>query len=197
MRAADRKKAGYPQISQKDADFEIQIGETRARPWTWCRAMRRALLRVGSAGLSMRFGSEGLSMRLGSNTTQCDRGRSKCLHDFAQGSTAPGTGPRPCFEGAHCGSKMRNWFSKSAHLGKPRRFLRRCAPFSKMRTKTAHLREEAGSVTGFGRFARTVLHSRTFPDAYGALTNSFKWSEGLAVNRNWIFCRTSKVSDLG
>jgi hypothetical protein len=53
-------------------------------------------------------------------------------------------GPRPRFEGAHpirrCAA-----FSTSAHLGKARRFLRRCAPFSKMRTKTAHLRKERGA----------------------------------------------------
>jgi len=35
---------------------------------------------------------------------------------------------RTSFEDAHP-------FSKSAHLGKPRRFLRRCAPFSKVRTE--------------------------------------------------------------
>src|ERR1700722_2623676 len=41
-----------------------------------------------------------------------------------------GTGSRatPWFEGAHYPSKMRTVF-KSANLGKPRRFLRRCAPF--------------------------------------------------------------------
>jgi hypothetical protein len=52
-----------------------------------------------------------------------------------------GTGSRatPWFEGAHFLRRCAP-FSKSAHLGKPRRFLRRCAPLSKVRTKTAPLR---------------------------------------------------------
>src|ERR1700722_4368616 len=53
--------------------------------------------------------------------------------------TAQGAGPRPCFEGAHCVRRCALVF-ESAHLGKSRRFLRRCAPFCKVRTKTAHLR---------------------------------------------------------
>jgi len=52
-----------------------------------------------------------------------------------------GTGSRavPWFEGAHPLRRCAPVF-ESAHLGKPRRFLRRCAPSSKVRTKTAHLR---------------------------------------------------------
>jgi hypothetical protein len=49
---------------------------------------------------------------------------------------ANGTGSRatPWFEGAHPLRRCAP-LSESAHLGKPRRFLRRCAPFSKVRTK--------------------------------------------------------------
>ncbi len=61
----------------------------------------------------------------------------------APGSTAPGpgrcpggTGSRavPCFEGAH---PLRRYspVSKSEHLGKSRRFHRRCSPLSKVRTE--------------------------------------------------------------
>jgi len=61
-----------------------------------------------------------------------DRGRSKCLEDFTrERHWVQGQGPaskvRSLFEGAG--------FSRSAHLGKARGFLRRCAPFSKVRTE--------------------------------------------------------------
>jgi hypothetical protein len=55
---------------------------------------------------------------------------------------ANGTGSRatPWFEGAQPLRRCAP-LSESAHLGKPRRFLRRCAPFSKVRTKKwAHSR---------------------------------------------------------
>ena len=48
--------------------------------------------------------------------------------------TAPGAGPRPCFEGAQFVRRCAG-FSRSGHLGKARRFLRRCAPISKVRTE--------------------------------------------------------------
>jgi hypothetical protein len=111
MRAADRKKAGYPQISQKDADFEIQIGETRARPWTWCRAMRRALLRLGSAGLSMRFGSEGLSMRLGSTQHNAIEAEASACTTLRVNGTAPASG-YPRAEGL---PKVRTLFEDAHH----------------------------------------------------------------------------------
>src|SRR5580658_3185024 len=106
----------------------------RARSETRCRAMRRALLRAGLAGVSYEIPFD---------TTQSDRGRSKCLHDFTrERHRTPERVPEgrwwPCFEGAHFIRRCAP-ISTSAHLGKPRRFLRRCAPFSKVRTKSAHL----------------------------------------------------------
>ncbi len=181
MRAADRKKAGYPQISQKDADFEVQIGETRAWPWTRCRAMRRALLRVGPAGLSMRFGSAGLSMRFISTQHKAiEAEASVCTTLRENGTARAGAGPRPCRRCARC-SKMRTDFSKVRILENAGDSFEDAHPFARCARKTEHLRKETGSVTGFGRFACLVLHSRTFPDAYARLTNSFKCCEGLAI----------------
>ena len=113
----------------------------RARPWTRCRAMPCAQLHVGSAGPFV-------SIRL-----KTQRSRPKQVPTRLYARTAPGAGPRPCFEGAQ-GVRRCAAFFGSAHLGKCRRFLRRCAPISKVRTKSAPLRRETGSVTGSGRLVR-------------------------------------------
>ncbi len=86
-------------------------------------------------------------------------------------TTAPGAGPRPPAEGAH-GVRRCAPISRSAHLGKPRRFLRRSAPFSKMRTKNCApsnagskscpqwgARAMQSSVTASPRLADPVLNS--------------------------------------
>jgi len=82
-----------------------------------------------------------------------------------------GTGSRavPWFEGAHLLRRCAPVF-ESAHLGKPRRFLRRCAGFSKVRTKNcAPSRNSAPGTFVVARFmaaladiasAWLILHSR-------------------------------------
>jgi hypothetical protein len=85
-----------PQITPIPQIFEFK--SARARPWTRCRAMRRALLRgLGGFVHDVRF-----------ETTQSDRGRSKCQHDFTQ--------------------------ERHRVQGCALALLRRCAPYSKMRT---------------------------------------------------------------
>jgi hypothetical protein len=176
-----QEKAGYPQISHLRISFAFWVSqETRARPWTPVPsdAMCAVARRLGGFVYEALF-----------ETTQGDRGRSKCLHDFTQERhrtrerVPEGRGPA---EGAHVVRRCAG-VSKSAHLGKPRRFLRRCAPFSKMRTENCATSKGDGLGHRFRPVRTPCLALRTFPDAYGALTNSFKWSEDLVVNRTLVF----------
>ena len=134
MRAAGRKK----QVIRRFliCGFPLPSGCRRRPghgPGPRCRAMRCALLRVGSAGLSMTF----FSKRHKANEAEA----SVCT-TLRENGTAPASGyPRAAAlpaEGAH-GVRRCAPFSRSAHLGKPRGFPRRCAPFSKMRTKNCGL----------------------------------------------------------
>jgi hypothetical protein len=67
------------------------------------------------------------------NFLQTQRARPQQVAARLEASTAPGPGQRPG-EGAHSLRRCAPFF-ESAHLGKPRRFLRRCARFYKMRTE--------------------------------------------------------------
>jgi hypothetical protein len=112
----------------------------------------RSRARINDPGAAFSFGSQGTALdpvpsdarcaaarwlggfinEIHFDTTQSNRGRSKCLHDFTrERHRVQGRGPA---EGAHPVRRCAP-FSRSAHLGKSRRFLRRCAPVYKMRTE--------------------------------------------------------------
>jgi hypothetical protein len=67
--------------------------------------------------------------------------------------SSPKSGQRPC-EGAHSLRRCAPFF-ESAHLGKPRRFLRRCARFYKMRTENC-ASSQNGAPRSSGRLRGSV-----------------------------------------
>jgi hypothetical protein len=167
-----QEKAGYPQISQRTQIFGIQIGEVcvicgfplpsgcRRRPGhgpgPLCRAMRCALLRAGSAGLSM---------RLFSKQHKAIEAEASVCTTLRKNGTAPASGypraaalpkVRTLFEGAQA-------FRKVRILENPGDSFEDAHPFPRCAPKTAQLRKETGSVTGSGRLARLVLHSEQSP----------------------------------
>jgi hypothetical protein len=75
-------------------------------------------------------------------------------------------GPRP-FEGAQLVRRC-SPFSKSEHLGKPRRFLRRCAPFFEgAHEKCAPSADRCGAADG------KICDSKNFPEKIGANRGPF------------------------
>jgi hypothetical protein len=135
---ADGNKAGYPQISQKDADFGNFKSAKSAQS-----ADLLCLMRVAGNG-------EMKARKTTSSATKCHPDQSKTTRSRPRqvparlyARTAPharaGTrGPRPCFEGAQ--------------------FVRRCAPFLKVR-----ILENAGdSFEDAHPFPRCARKLRTF-----------------------------------
>jgi hypothetical protein len=109
-----------------------------------------------------------------------------------------GTAPASGYPRAEALPKVRTLFEDAHHFLKVRILenagdsFEDAHPFPRCAPKTAQLRTEMGSVTGFQPARTPCLALRTFPNAYGAWTNSFKWSEDLAVNRNWFFAARQK-----
>ena len=77
---------------------------------------------------------------------QTKRTRPKQVAARLYASTAPGAGRRPGSKVAQAPSEDAGTVFESAHLGKPRRFLRRCAAFSKVRTKKCATRRTVCAV---------------------------------------------------
>ena len=92
------------------------------RPSHPAPAAKEAQLRTGQ---EMMNDIEFQGTALAPNPTKRSKPKPAVARLYAR--TAPGPRAVPLFEGAHLLSKMRTVF-KSAHLGKSRGFLRRCAP---------------------------------------------------------------------
>jgi hypothetical protein len=143
----------YPWLKTGIRRFLNSIGEICGSPLpSGCRRRWRKVKKrkPGTCAVARRLGEFVYDVRF--ETTQSDRGRSKCLHDFTrerhpvQGCAL---GPRPCRRCARC-SKVRSLFEKCASWKTPR------IP-SKMRTsfqgahgklRTFERRTGAGRSTG-------------------------------------------------
>ncbi len=128
-------KAGYPQMTQV-----LKFKEERRRvqrPRLWVREFGN----LGAEGSHRgqvssnvkRVRTPTQSRGRGTQTAGSNTSKPKQAPARLYARTAPGAGPRPCRRCAIVQGAQH--FLKSAHLGKCRRFLRRCAPFCKVRTE--------------------------------------------------------------
>jgi hypothetical protein len=136
----ETKRPSAPSACGKDqAMIRIQIRLSRPKP----AAARLYASTAPGPGFS-RAGPSRMETKRPSATSACGKeGHDSCPNKAIEAEASDcatlrvnGTGSRavPWFEGAHLLRRCAPVF-ESAHLGKSRRFLRRCAPFSKVRTE--------------------------------------------------------------
>ena len=109
------------------------------------------------------------------------RSRPKQVPARLYARTAPGAGPRPCFEGAQFVSKMRTGFRKCASWKSPKIPSKMRTLFQGAHEKLRIFRKGTGSVTGSGRLASPVWHTqRSLPGAVLTHRNGFEKRRPLA-----------------